>query len=263
MSGKTIKYTEEELVYIKNNLNTKTCKEIGNILGRHPVGVQAAIKKYLNIPKKPVHTNRQDVEFNHNTSKLLNDSLESYYWLGFLAADGNLYKGKRCKYYRLSVGVHEKDIDHLQQFISFLEYTGTIIVRKKVRFHIIYLRINEEERNRLASLSIVPNKSLSLKPPELNEQQNLAYIKGYIDGDGCVRLVGKYKNLISINILGTKEMLEWIAKVLNSTHRISCKNKIHSITLTGQTARKAREILLNIETPYLNRKWMSDITSYT
>lgn len=72
--------------------------------------------------------------------------------------------------------------------------------------------------------NITPNKSLSLKPPKrLCGDKALAWIKGYIDGDGSImEYRGKYK----INIIGTEQVLRWIQQCLSEAIVDNIDNKI-------------------------------------
>lgn len=47
------------------------------------------------------------------------DTEEKAYWLGFIVADGCVHKDKNNNY-RLSIGLHDKDITHLHKFIVSL-----------------------------------------------------------------------------------------------------------------------------------------------
>lgn len=87
---------------------------------------------------------------------------------------------------------------------------------------------SEKMFNDLCTLGCVPNKSLILKFPKIQEQFVPHFIRGYFDGDGCVysskkkRIKTKktnprivYYDYISSDFTGTKEMLEEINKRLN------------------------------------------------
>ena len=256
----TVKYSEQELDFIKENLEKLTCKQMGEHLKRHPVGVQTAIKKYLGI-SKPVVTTPRNKPFNHDTSVLTNQSLESYYWLGFIAADGSIFKHGRSKQYRFLIGATDKDKEHLEKFISYVSFTGAVSKIKSADFWSICFRLSDEEFNYLQSINITPNKSLTLKPPHIeNHSSKLAFIKGYIDGDGCIRYDGKTKTLPHINILGTECFLKWILQSLNVNRKPSLHVNIHTVDITGKEARQVRESMLSLNTSSLARKWRPDIT---
>lgn len=257
----TVKYTLEELDFIKNNMHTLTCKKLGGVLNRHPQGVRAAIKKYLKTNKSTFTGEREKVKFNHDYKILTNGSLESAYWLGFIAADGSITKKQGNITQRLSVGTATQDRPHLEAFAKYISFTGAITTHKTANFSSLCFRLSEEELEYLYNLNIVPCKSLVLKPPTMvSVKTELAYIKGYIDGDGCIKYKGKNKDLPNINILGTVAILEWIKDVLNSSHKIRKKNNIHSIDICGSTARNVVSIMKTLSTPCLERKWRFNST---
>lgn len=66
----------------------------------------------------------------------------------------------------------------------------------------------------LNKLGITPRKSLTLSPPQIEEQYFLPFILGYFDGDGSLFKTSQYNNY-GINIEGTKEILNWINDILN------------------------------------------------
>lgn len=257
--GLAIKYTEEELTFIKHNMDKMNCKEMAIILNRKPSGLQRAITKYFGVLKPYIRTHVKS--FNHDTNILLNQNLESYYWLGFIAADGSIFKHGRSKKYNFLMGASGKDKEHMEKFISYINFTGAFTKIKKVDFWSVSFRISDEEFDYLQSINITPNKSLTLKPPVIEDYNSrLAFIKGYIDGDGCIQYSGKTKTLPNINIVGTKEILQWILEEFEIKNIIQKRDNIYIVDITGSSARNVRNLMLQIETPQLDRKWRPDIT---
>lgn len=54
---------------------------------------------------------------NANLQRLLEDTPEAFYWIGFLLADGSFSKGR----IRFAI----KDVEQLYRFGTFIDYTGT------------------------------------------------------------------------------------------------------------------------------------------
>jgi intein/homing endonuclease len=79
----------------------------------------------------------------------------------------------------------------------------------------------------LNNLGCVPNKSLILKFPtkEIFKNEDLIYdfIRGYVDGDGCLWLNQKGK--LTIEIMGTKEFLEGILEYFPNKMTLGHKDK--------------------------------------
>lgn len=140
-------------------------------------------------------------EINENIFKKI-DTEEKAYWLGFLYADGCVSSGDRND---IELSLQLSDKEHLQKFKEFLGFGGKLITdsyRCRVSFK------NKTIKSDLIKLGCTPKKSLTLKFPS-NEQvpKELIphFIRGYLDGDGCICCTQKTKN---VNILGTKNILE-------------------------------------------------------
>lgn len=74
---------------------------------------------------------------------------------------------------------------------------------------------------------VLQKKSLTLKFPNINifENKNLIrhFIRGYIDGDGCISYCDKEHKHMTLRILGTKDFLNILQKYLP----LEKKNKLH------------------------------------
>ena len=134
---------------------------------------------------------------NGNVSKLLEETPEAYYWMGFLLADGSFDKAGR-----VNLTLSEKDSEQVYKFAKFLETDKVDIKTRKTNYSdscIMYkvsclstyygpqirtkfdLRLNKTENP--PDLSIV----LRDKPPELI----MSLIIGFIDGDGYIAIKNK------------------------------------------------------------------------
>lgn len=110
------------------------------------------------------------------------NNFEVLYWLGWLASDGSI-SGTR-----IGLGVQEKDIEVLENFIKFLNYPIKI---KKIKKSInekefIGYRIafrNFEIVNYLKQLGITERKSKTLK---INFDLTFDFLRGFIEGDGYI-----------------------------------------------------------------------------
>jgi len=110
---------------------------------------------------------------------------EKAYWLGFIAADGNVYRN------RLQIGLAEKDRCHLILFAKAVCYSGKIHEDKTGPKLII---ARKEIFNDLNSLGILPNKSLNLNASIFDKVPTnflSAFMHGYFDGDGGFSKRGK------------------------------------------------------------------------
>lgn len=193
-------------------------------------------------------------------------SLQSVYWAGFLAADGNIYKDM------LSLALADKDIQHLYQFKNDIQASQNIKPNNKGEYKINRIQIYSKKIcNDLTELyNITPKKSLTLKPPNnLSDDEKDAFICGYIDGDGCICLGANGNHqALNINILGTVELLSFIKERLEEIinekikTKISPKNKTNkAFQLNIHTNQAKKMFIYFYDLPFyrLQRKWSQKI----
>ena len=124
-----------------------------------------------------------------NENAFTSNSPETFYWAGFLMADGNVWhsKGRQS---RTSVSLHIKDRGHLVKFAQFLGMDSEAIYdysdTKKSKLTIASNRVAKD----LAMFGVVPRKSMIAEvPPErLDVIHSHDFWRGVVDGDGCIRL---------------------------------------------------------------------------
>lgn len=184
-------------------------------------------------------------------------NLENSYWAGFIAADGNVWQppGRSLV---LSIGLQRRDGAHLEelqksigagklyQIDTFDEKYGK--VRERSEYQLYSNKIcSDLEMN----FNITPKKSLTLEPPELTDDNALAYIAGYIDGDGSYGLSGARPR---IYIRGTYDILSWIALAYKQDRRPKLSYGTHYIYFDGEEAIKIRDSFSEKGLPLLDRK---------
>ena len=197
------------------------------------------------------------------------DNEESSYWLGFLYADGNISSTGN----RLEVHLSIKDLNHLEKFRQFLKLSTEIrtgINSQGNGFCHLSIR-NKHLWNTLNNLGCSPRKSLILKFPkleifkgDLQRKKELikCFIRGYIDGDGCLSIYKQQNSIITeLNIVGTEEFLISINKLFKNKGYIrnkSCKNwenKAFSLSFSPVISRKIARLLYENANIYLERKY--------
>ena len=189
------------------------------------------------------------------------DSEEKAYWLGFIFADGYissspLREGVKSVYqFELSLGI--KDIEHLNKFKVFIDYEKDIIADKgRCRFIVA----NKHLWTTLNELGCTPNKSLSLKFPNIPQNLVKHFIRGYFDGDGCIsRHVHNTCVTPHIELLGTKQMLEHVLLYSGISakykHDIRHSEETWSLEWTKDLGIEFINYLYNNCSIYLNRKY--------
>lgn len=181
---------------------------------------------------------------------------EKAYWLGFIFADGTIAShtlGKKPRYqFELSLGI--KDKEHLEKFGTFMKYNNVKCDSYRCRWIINSKHLWETLNN----IGCVPNKSKILKfPPELiNSPFISSFVRGYMDGDGCI---GIYNNRLYCQCIGTKDFLNQIKQSFsidtNLGHDLRWSDEVFNFQLSGARCYYFLCKLYNNATIYLDRKY--------
>lgn len=167
-----------------------------------------------------------NTRYTHDKTFFAEPNLQNSYWAGFLAADGCI-KPRRT----LSLSQNPDDVTHLAQFCRAIQFTGPIRYNPprrnnplvahgrgifEVSIHGSDKLIADLEQN----FMVTRRKSNTLNPPMgLNRENELAYIAGYIDGDGSVFVSDRKRGYPSdryptIVVVGLKSVVGWIRETI-------------------------------------------------
>jgi len=218
----------ESLHFIRKQLKTKSDK-IKKLLIKNNVDIKGRGKpRDLDSYKKS-----RKYFFNEEYFKKI-DHQDKAYWLGFLYADGCVTVRKNSNGNQkggcLEIGLKEEDDYHLYNFLYSI--SGDMPVKyKDVKLNEkIYkscrVVINSISMVKdLINLGCVQKKSLILKfPTFLPDLMIRHFIRGYIDGDGCIEFYPEYKSsTFRISILGTESFLSSLKSNLE-LNNIKCGN---------------------------------------
>jgi Mor family transcriptional regulator len=142
------------------------------------------------------------------------DNEEAAYWLGFIAADGNVSNG------RLRIGLSTKDADHVRKFAGWLApsmpiYTGTNNHGRPVSTVDIGSKYLVET---LGTHGIVPRKTYVMKRlPSVPHALMRHLIRGFIDADGYLSLrveAGARFGVVALNREIVAEIQDWFIQEL-------------------------------------------------
>lgn len=192
-------------------------------------------------------------------------SEEQFYWLGFMYADGNISKeGNRIEM-RLSI----KDVEHLEKFRKFLNLSTEIRTGTCNGNGFCHLSVrNKHMWNTLNSLGCTPKKTLTLQFPPMSlfksKENILHFIRGYVDGDGCLTTYLNSKKTsvrTELSLVGTESFLKSVNALFQNKGYIQNKssegwdNKAFDLSFSNVPSRKIARYLYENATIYLNRKY--------
>ncbi len=162
----------------------------------------------INIQASKLSLKKERNEYrNSKLDVLLEESHLSYYWVGFILADGSIVKN------RLKVHLANKDSQHVMILSKFLN--------TKCKKDLMGYYISAQDKLIIPQLSkkFDIKKQKTYNPPTIFPTQIdklLSLFIGYIDGDGCISKQFNRKDII-IRIKIHSSWLQWltdIAKVL-------------------------------------------------
>lgn len=187
------------------------------------------------------------------------DTEEKAYWLGFLYADGYVSEFNNT----IELSLEESDVNHLIAYRNFLglndkPFNKKIKTINNQEFYSYRFSFNSRKaKQALIRLGCTPQKTFSLTFPKKDQVPEYLihhFIRGYIDGDGCIYV---NKNKISIEVLGTEEFLtgykQWIglgnSKIYHFNH-----SDIKRVINSNRQALDILRRIYNDATIYLERK---------
>ena len=250
-------WTPEETEIIKQHYNKISNKNLVELIpGRTISGIHGkAVQLKLTNPA---------LEFDKNffsTPNILNS-----YWAGFIAADGCVYKEKNVVTIALSV----KDYMWLEQLATDVNYNGSVKIYSKIKTSyglldcakVAFCGAKQWVNDLNINFNVGSNKTVSLIAPTLSWENSLAYIVGFIDGDGSIYNTPAKSYPLVVSLVGTYEMMEWIknafyviapsSQAVTPPHR---HKSIWSCSATGKRSKLILETLANASVRHLPRKW--------
>jgi len=243
---------DKPLDFIKSKLKNRTARSITTrILNTH------------NKKRSEIKKTIKDRQVNTNLEVLLNDSLESFYWIGFILADGCFVKN------RFEINLSTIDEDHLKSLASYVNInnfnycntTKTSMCKISAQDSFICPKIKEKFDFK---------KRKTYNPPDTSkwnftDDQLISMFIGFIDGDGHIRKTygsGGFLIRISlhnswINVLDYfSNKIEKITNIKTSKTNIPNSSKQACLLLgDSRIAIYLKEFILKHNLPVLNRKW--------
>lgn len=194
----------------------------------------------------------------NNINSLLNETLESFYWLGFIIADGSFYNNT------FELNISKKDEKHLEIFKLFLN-SGKIVEKLDTNSVKIIIHDRHSIQKVMDKFGFIENKTynpldFNLFFNNYNKDLILSLLIGIIDGDGHI---GRNSAIIARSITITAHE-NWEKFYIELFNNLNIKTYINKIKNTNciRIGMYKRELLLklynfiiNNNIPCLNRKW--------
>lgn len=181
-------------------------------------------------------------KYSLNEKKLMIDSHEKFYWLGFIAADGCINDNRT-----LTIELKNIDRKHLQKFCEFLETDKPIIDRiNNLKVECSKIVINSVNLVKfLEQYNIVPRKSQIFVIPKdkIPDYYLMDFLRGMIDGDGCIRINNHQQISLSF-CSGNQICCQQMASLLGIKNQVSFSGNVWRFQVTGNI--KAKKILDNL-----------------
>ena len=152
------------------------------------------------------------------------DSKDKAYFLGFISADGNVWKRDRKNSQgQLRISIHSKDVDVLHKFKKYINSnhkitefsfvhkdTGTITETSSLTI------VSDKIFNDLSKYNITPNKTWKFHPINIPDNFISHFIRGYFDGDGSITKssAGYY----TVKIVGNQKTTKYISNFLKENY---------------------------------------------
>lgn len=245
-SSKKYEFTEEGFRLAKALLSeNKSYAYISKIFEITPETLSLLCKE-----NKIDKDNRRKYTINENFFKEINTP-EQAYWLGFLDADGYVYRNK------IILALQKQDESTIKKFLTSIGSNKsikykTVLFDGKKECHQAYVSVDSIVMVQdLAKYGCTTKKSLVLAPPTFLSKNLIPYwILGYMDGDGCVSIFLDTKTKVrrlKISFTGTKEVLEYIKQYFRNAAKIIQEHRCHNNTYRfAITETKAIEFLSKV-----------------
>jgi hypothetical protein len=181
------KFLNNYIINLKSNFN----RDCENFIKK--------IKLYV-VVNNPPHNNLGRLGYSHpnlikNYFKIV-DTKEKAYWLGFIYADGSIYRAyKGDEYTRFGIRIARKDKILIERFAKAINFNPKYIKEYdrtkmkdgvEVKYEMIKMEFKSEIfTDYLKELGVVPNKTFRIELPNLGRRElDLAFLLGFFDGDG-------------------------------------------------------------------------------
>lgn len=255
-------FSSEDINFMAENYDKMSYVEIANVLGYTERQVRGKINN-MGLTK----VRQFDKHYFENI-----DSSNKAYWLGFIYADGYVISREGSNY-ELGIELNRNDEYHLKKFNDELGGVHKIYQKHKD----LYIADNKEMSsvdssliriysadivNDLQKHGIIQDKTnIADTYPEVEGVFFMDFLRGYIDGDGCIYVAKEFKKS-QVHITSCyRNVLDYISKRLESEYGISStvykeKDRKHRLYISSKDVIKFLDLLYkDLNCTCLNRKY--------
>lgn len=209
--------------FIINNYLTMTYGEIGSVVGLSADQVEGWVRNHIKDKK-----NKRRV-FNQNYFDEI-DTAEKAYWLGFIFADGYIVYNQERRNYEFSIELQRIDRYILCELNNRLgnkhvvsDFHKEILIpgnKNITSSDLSKLRVYSKHLvESLIKHGIELNKSTKDTIPTVRDDLFRDFLRGYIDGDGCVHILN---NVLAVHITcASRCALEYVCKKVSELYGIN------------------------------------------
>lgn len=239
--------------------NGDSLKEIGHALHFSPETIKKILEEN-NISIRNISQSSSVYDINENYFDAIDDQNKAYI-LGLLYADGNRSGSSNT----ITINLQERDRDILDKIKHCIGFSGPL---HYIDYHGEWNRQNQWKlafsnkhmAEQLYQYGVVPNKEFKVEFPTFLDEELLPhFIRGYLDGDGCIVKSEKRVSMTGTIMLlsGIKEYVESILGIHFSIQHYKKKNPITcDIRVAGRNqCKKFLDYIYDNATIYLNRKY--------
>lgn len=252
------RWGKDELKIIRNYYQSMRPKDLAKLLPNRSVDAIKLKARALGL-NSPLSS-----EFLSSVDILLDDTPESYYWMGFILADGHISEDNR-----LVVTLHKKDRNHLRKLANYIqaehkERAGNSETK-------VSLAVKNQKILPLIKEKFDINNCKTYNPPSALFYENAdarllaCLLCGFIDGDGHIKKqTNRQDVVIDIKIHGS--WLDWLNVLHQRLHNQFLELPIASPKLNKRgyaywaianrvVVNYLKQITADNNLPVLERKW--------
>lgn len=250
-----IKWSDSELSIIEKNYEKMIKEDLIKLLPNRSWDSIILKSNKINIGRS------NDCYRKSNMNILMEDKVESFYWMGFILADGHISNN-----IRIGISLSIKDIEHLQKFVDYVNCSDIIIKDTMCSTSLQNKEVGIDLCNKFKIKSNKTYEPMELKNYYFDKELLFSLIIGFIDGDGSIHKVYKRQDCnLRIHLHSSwLDNLIFIENFIYDYFSIEKKKTYSHISNDGYSLlaisdndiiTKLKKECIRLKLPIMNRKW--------